>query len=544
MRKIVKYIGAGCLAGVLLLGSGCIKEVQPQGGSVSEGQIAASQTAFPGMVASITSPFAATRIVTSWPWDLGYPGLMLFRDNMGQDYVRADNSWEITYGVSVALGAEYLGCQLPWSFYYKIIHNANAVIALVPNPEAQGVTPMNIHGLGIAHAMRAFCYMDLARCYQYTYKGHEDALTVPIVKEGMSLAQISNNPRATNEVVWNFIIEDLNKAEKYLKDYKREDKTQPDLNVVYGLKARTYLTMENFAEAAKYAKLAQAGYTPLTEAEWLDKTTGFNELSSHAWIWGMQNTKEDPMIKGTGGVNAWIGWQSCEQTFGYAGLEGGSFSEIDAHLYNTIPATDWRKKAWLAPDDSGSADPAVWAKYTNFPLETEVSFPVTQLRPYTSFKFRPANAGYLDYLTGACAAIPLMRVEEMMLIEAEAMAMQPGKEAEGKSLLETFGKLRNPSFTVDAQTSVRDQIWWQRRVELWGEGFATFDLKRLNKGIIRSYKGTNHPENYRWNTLEVPQWTNFVIINTEFHHNKALAAQGNNPTPVAPTQDSPEFDFK
>ena len=32
----------------------------------------------------------------------------------------------------------------------------------------------------------------------------------------------------------------------------------------------------------------------------------------------------------------------------------------------------------------------------------------------------------------------------------------------------------------------QNELWWQRRVELWGEGFATFDIKRLQKGIIRS----------------------------------------------------------
>ena len=44
--------------------------------------------------------------------------------------------------------------------------------------------------------MRAMFYMDLARMFQYTYKGNEDKVTVPIVTE--KTLDFTNNPRATN----------------------------------------------------------------------------------------------------------------------------------------------------------------------------------------------------------------------------------------------------------------------------------------------------------------------------------------------------------
>ena len=119
----------------------------------------------------------------------------------------------------------------------------------------------HIVGAGIAHAMRAFYYMDLARMYApQTYKGHEDAPTVPIVTEKTTNAEATNNPRATNKEIWEeLILKDLDKAESYLADYKRTDQTTPDLSVVYGLKARAYLTMEKWPEAEEYAKKAQEG---------------------------------------------------------------------------------------------------------------------------------------------------------------------------------------------------------------------------------------------------------------------------------------------
>ncbi len=64
-----------------------------------------------------------------------------------------------------------------------------------------------------------------------------------------------------------------------------------------------------------------------------------------------------------------------------------------------------------------------------------------------------------------------------------------------------------------------------------------FDIKRLNKGIIRSYAGTNHVDGYRWNTNEPPQWMTFCIVQTETNNNSACT---NNPTPIAPKGNSPE----
>ena len=80
---------------------------------------------------------------------------------------------------------------------------------------------------------------------------------------------------------------------------------------------------------------------------------------------------------------------------------------------------------------------------------------------------------------------------------AEAIGMQAGREAEGISKLTAFAKTRDAAYEYNAQMSFRDNVWWQRRVELFGESaLATFDIKRLNKGITRSYTGTNHIDGY------------------------------------------------
>ena len=55
--------------------------------------------------------------------------------------------------------------------------------------------------------------------------------------------------------MWAFIISDLDKAEQYLEGYQRKDISTPDQSVVYGLKARAYQVMEDWANAEKICEI-------------------------------------------------------------------------------------------------------------------------------------------------------------------------------------------------------------------------------------------------------------------------------------------------
>ena len=53
--------------------------------------------------------------------------------------------------------------------------------------------------------------------------------------------------------------------------------------------------------------------------------------------------------------------------------------------------------------------------------------------------------------------------------------------------------LRNPSYTVNLSGSnLINEILLQKRIELWGEGCAWFDMKRLGVALERNYIGSNH----------------------------------------------------
>lgn len=555
MNKHIKLI-ATLLIGASALSTGCLQETFPQQGTVTVDQAGEAPNSFNNFVTACTSTLAGEFLYNGTdysPYDFGYTSFFLQRDVMGQDVVCEDTDSEhytTWYTCGVGLGPTYAICQLPWTLYYGWIKNCNVVISLAgEEPSADHIT-----GAGIAYAMRAMFYMDLARMFApQTYKGHPEALTVPIITEKTTNEQATNNPNATNEKMWEFILSDLDKAEKYLANYQRPDKTTPDLSVVYGLKARAYLTMEMWAEAEHYAKLAQSGYTMMTEAQYLDHNTGFN-TPNDAWMFMTEFDAEDPNITANDGDSSWGSQMILEITeqsgCGYA-ANYGTPKRIDAHLLETIPQTDWRRKCFIDPKlDELTANAssleevnAIAAEYladvSEYPETIVTTAQATTSKAFggLSLKFRAAGgeAGHNNVKIGFCVAVPLMRVEEMMLIEAEAAGMQ--EEGRGKTLLETFAKTRNQEYEYDNAQSFRDNVWWQRRVELWGEGFATFDIKRFEKGITRSYAGTNHPKGYRWNTESVPDWMNLCIVQTETNYNQACIS---NPTPIQPTEDSPE----
>ena len=119
-----------------------------------------------------------------------------------------------------------------------------------------------------------------------------------------------------------------------------------------------------------------------------------------------------------------------------------------------------------------------------------------------------------------------MRAEEMILIQAEATA-KAGDLAKGRSILENFVKTyRDPAFISKAGDveSFSDEVWLQRRIELWGEGFAQSDKLRLGKNIVRFIPGkaTNVPEDYQFNIASDNPWLRMRFTQDELDANKGV----------------------
>ena len=160
---------------------------------------------------------------------------------------------------------------------------------------------------------------------------------------------------------------------------------------------------------------------------------------------------------------------------------------INKLLWDKIPATDVRKGWWIDENlHSPNWADLTWGTAKGDEIATLVleDGSKVELPPYTNIKFG-MKSGVGSTLNNNYW--PLMLVEEMILIQAEGYAIS-GNEAKAKEILTNFVKTyRDPNYTIPSGRTLRDEIWFQRRVELWGEGFAVSDARRLNKPIVRFY---------------------------------------------------------
>lgn len=540
LRKTLPLMTAGLLSVSL---SGCMDEVTPIN-SVTPEQLAgmtSSQEALLGGIVSFTNDYntyGGTGDYANYLNDWGYPCQMFYRDVLTADFPLDEGS-SYTYWMyaeqSSLLTSE---ATYTYNYYYHFVKNCNNLITVI-DPETANTSSLRY--LGCALVFRALCYLDMARLFEFQPTGYStlDAkaadvwgLTVPIVDEDITETEMRNNPRAPFYTMYRFIHNDLAKAEVYLNGYTRPNGNYPDLSVVYGIMARFWLELgtrfdktpadlttqvshesdedgyaslgitsanDCFEKAAEYARLAQSGYTPLTQAEWTASTTGFN-TATNAWMfYSSISTQEQEGYY----YSSWMGSLCTEATWAMPQI-GNCYREIGSWLYNQIGENDWRKVSWIAPEDAGKEPNAkynikVWSstdatsgtvttssdKFKNFPA-------------YTNLKYRARDIS--DYIEGMKCDIPMMRVEEMYFIEAEAVAHTDGWSAGAQKLQEFMTNYRysSGSYTSTATDldSFTDELIAQKRIEFWGEGLTFFDLKRLKMAVKRT-ASTNYASAYQ-----------------------------------------------
>ena len=524
MKTIYKsLIAAVALTPVL---TSCIETLEPEGSTVTADQLVNNPNATASLVNGMPAYYNTIQILgISAAYDWGYGALMHVRDVMTEQMSISDSAydWFSAWSQDTYIGPGYATTQFIWNFYTKLVLTTNMAISSIDEEIA---TDEQLYYLSVASAFRASHYLDMARMYEYlptdvtspiTTAGNDVTYyTVPIVTEKTTEEEARNNPRVKREEMFEFILSDLEKAEEYASKGSRASKIMPDLGVIYGLYARLYMWVEDYANAAKYARMAinTTSSTPLTQSEWLSLTDGFNNINTSSWMWGINQIKEDSSVQSK--LLNWTSWLSNEALFGYTYY--GTYVMMNAATYNRMSNDDFRKLSYLAPAGTPLAgkEPMIDPSYRPY------------LPDYASLKFRPGNGEVSDYFIGAATAYPLMRVEEMYFIEAEAEEhVSPGS---GKALLESFMRTYRYSTYTCTASNIVEEIYFQKSVELWGEGQSYFDLKRLGYSVTRNYNGTNFYALTAINTTGRPAWLNFCFVQTEPNNNKGLLGW-NNPDP-------------
>ncbi len=532
-KHIFNLFSATVLSASIL--TGCIDETLPEAGYATAGQVGASSAALKAAVNGIHAKKVTQGYLVYGDQvhetDISYPSFMIAQTEMLGDMFPTAGmetyDWFASYNTSRGMSENSYVAYLSYFTLYQFIKAANDVIGMVDITDESLSDEMKGYA-GMAYADRAFDYYMLTVLFEpkaniYTDCSKVLGLTVPIVTEATTNEIAKNNPRATHDEMMEFILSDLDKAEVLMADFTPESRLLPSLPVVYGLKAKAYLWDENYAKAAEYARKAidACSGVPMTESEWLDPTSGFNTASS-GWMWYIHTSAEN-----IGNLANFIGHIAPEAGWGYSSLTS---PVIDASLYNSIAATDFRKHAFVDPDRSSynyeSPRGADW---------------LAGMPDYLALKFRCVGGDVNTYTIGALADIPIMRVEEMYFIEAEAVGASQGVAA-GAALLNSFMQTyRQPDYNCTASDlrSFQLEVLRQMRIEFWGEGNAFPSAKRLQPDIIQNYEGTNAPSDvYKINCKGgKPGWT-LVIPVDEVNANTALAGQ-NNPDPSTAIQSRP-----
>ena len=381
-----------------------------------------------------------------------------------------------------------------WFQRYHFVQTSNAIINNIA-ASSFDETPQLNNILGQAHAYRAWAYWRLVTTFAkgYLIGNPSTDLGVPLILE--QGVPYEGGPRATVDEVYAQIEADIDASIGYLTNASPSvDKSHISLDVAYGIKARIALSKGDWAEAAANAALARENYPLLDETGW---ASGFNsvDLSEVMWASRIIDTESNFFAAYFYYISFMFNGGECR----------GNNKIIDIELHNAIPDTDYRKKEWLplAPNTNSAAYNGEGGSYLTDPnYDDEASFndakaaiiaqygatPAHNTHPYMNVKFKQSNPG-----TNNPDDVIYMRSSEMVLIEAEAKAMLNDISG-AQDALDILGSARDNTFDKTAyatQQALMDQIKFQRRVELWGEGFGYHDKIRWDEDIDHTNSGAS-----------------------------------------------------
>jgi hypothetical protein len=474
--------------------------------------------------------------------DFGWPAFCLSEGCNSADItsVVSGYNWFSTASTFDDRNPEYANPYERWAMFYNQIKACNDLLDQIP----AGTQNKKLKQyMGIAKTVRAWDYLMLVQAYAKTYVGHKDDPAVPlyISKNEEGYAELTS-ARQTVETIYNKIEKDLTEAAAALDGFQRSDKTFVNQAVVFGLQARVALIKNNWSEAETLAQkaidaAAAEGIAPASIADVSKVGQMFYSISENNWMWGMSFLLSN--IPSDGEYETWVSQISSLASYSYT-TETGSYRAINSHLWNTISSTDVRKGWWV--DENLSSPLIKGLQWSNSGESADLGRAcgnLVEFIPYTNVKFGCYN-GELG-TTHTCADFPFMRVEEMYLIKAEAQA-QAGNDADATTTLESFVKTyRDPSYSVASAPvqNLVDEIWRQRRIELWGEGFAISDVMRLKKPVVRfltleGEKG-NFPSAWQFNIPAEDDILLNIIPTDEINGNDAISESDQNPTRSVPS---------
>jgi len=388
--------------------------------------------------------------------------------------------------------------RVMWYHRYNIIANANTIINRFNEGDLPETERLN-EIVGQAYAYRAYAYMSLVQHFAKGYLIGNPGSDPGVPLLSSTDAPFNSTPRSTVQEVYDQIAVDLESAIMRFElaspraTGSADGKSNLNIDVAHGLKARMALATGDWATAAASAVRAREAYPIMGEDDW---KAGFNSTLLPEVIWGSNViTTETTFFRSY--------FYLMSNTFNGSQVRNNP-KIIDRRLYAQIPESDYRRDLFLkdAPNSNNSASNAMggWDNNTNplYTTEEEFDAEIDRLasvwgwtsrhntHPYMHVKMRQKTPGGIEP-----DDIIYMRASEMYLIEAEAMAMHNDVSG-AQAALRPLGEERDSEYSVtdfDSQSKLMEHIKFQRAIELWGEGFLFQDKIRWDDPIDHAADG-------------------------------------------------------
>ncbi len=401
--------------------------------------------------------------------DFGQKGYDVYTDILSGDMNLNKNTYGWYGGITnfsgilnYAAESNYKG----WRFYYYMIRGTNNII-MGYDGKAE-LTNNEKKVLAESKSLRAYMYYNLVMMYTKGYDANEKIL--PVYTD----PSLANKPAKKTQEVFDLMVADLNES---IKLYEEINYTKgPNINYyvtkailayVYAAKGTNDALQE--AKVLTESVINEGGY-PLASKTSL--VSGFNKaVSNPNWMWAATLTLDNKL-----NLISWYG-QVDVFTYGYAAL--GDTKGMAYELYNKIPASDVRKNQFVVDKVTD-----VNGKSRSYGSKAVV--PVN--------KFYSAKGKILEGQRYVESDYVFMRIEEMYLLNAEVNARLKN-EANAKDILKQLLSIRIDDTSYVDQLSGKalvEEILFQTRIELWGEGKSYAAIKR-NKGTFEY--ASNHLDN-------------------------------------------------
>jgi uncharacterized protein (TIGR02145 family) len=462
--------------------------------------------------------------------DFGMKSLDIINDLMANDMVlhSASYGWFVfNYQHLAHTNKNNNTVKDTWSRLYLMIDRINFLIDNIEYASGNQSDKNNI--LAQVLALRAYAHFQLVQVFSHAYSFDPSAPGIPYITNGTK-GTYTFSPEQ-REIELEATMNTLAKSiEEYEKVYKEGDDksskgvlqrgtvadvfdllqidldaaidlfqgsgphTNPlhiDLAVAHGLRAKVALVMEDWETASNHANMAistaesngKALYTPAGY-----NANGFNSVYGSEWMWGSQITEENSTIY----ASFFSHMDATVMSYAQLGLQ----KKITDELYSQFPETDVRKALFIAPGTG-----------------------YNQLVDYTQMKFLDPGGFTGDYI--------YMRLSEMYLIKAEALAHQTGMASFAQGTLYNLISQRDPAYSQSTNTgqNLVNEILLHRRMELWGEGHGFTDIKRLQQPLNRPEGWGNHDPGFAM-AMYIPANNESFNWRIPFHSYLDIAIEG------------------